>query len=338
MNRTIWLVLIFIFLGGATYFFSQKKEKTAKSTVLGWDRQFKVENEEDIHKIFIATRTGEAPATLVRNGDHWTYNGKYRARPSVIDNIMEVLTTIRMHSIPPSAALDNIVDELGGQGIKIEVYDKNDKQLKVYYLGGVTADGRATYAIMEGSDQPFVVEIPRMEGSLRTRFELRNDQWRDRAVFRENYADIQSVSVEYPKQRNKSFKLTRTENGYDVKPFFDITVPINKPVSRGEVEAFLMGFEEIIAESFVNSYQKKDSVANTIPFVVFNLKRTDGSERQATLFLRDNISQTGIVRCEVAERYWAAVSEGDQKDFMLVQQRVFAKILWGYPFFFDSAG
>jgi hypothetical protein len=337
MKKTFLLLLIFVLLGGAAYLFTQQKEKTSKSTVLGWDRKFKVENENDIHKIFIVKRTGAEPTTLVRNGEYWTYNEKYRVRPSVMDNVLEVLTNIRMHSIPPNSAVDNIVDELGAQGIKIEVYDQNNTQLKVFYLGGVTTDGRATYAIMEGSEQPFVIEIPRMEGSLRTRFDLEKDQWRDRAVFRTKIADIQSVSVEYPKQRNKSFVLSRTDNGYNIKPFYNITTPINKPLSIGEVEAFLMGFDAVIAENFVNNVKKQDSIANTIPFVVYKIKRTDGTERQATLFLRDNVSQTGIVRSEVAERYWAAVSERDQRDFMLVQQRVFSKILWAYEFFFEGA-
>lgn len=340
MKRTLGLLVVFILLGASVFYFTQKEE-ASKSTVLGWDRHFKVENPEDIQKIFIAKRTGTTPATLERNGDHWIYNKKYRARPTAVENVLEVLTTVKMHSIPPNAAIENIVKEMSSQGIKIEVYGKSSKPLKVWYMGGVTIDERATYAIMEGSEQPFVVEIPIMEGSLRPRFDMEEDGWRDRAVFRDKIADIQSVSVEYPKQRNKSFKLNVTESGYDVKPFYDITVPINRPVSRGDVEAFLMGFEEIIAESFVNYMKegKKDSISNTVPFVVYKLKRKDGTEKQATLFIRDNMSQTGVHRSEIAERYWAAISNSEQKsqDFMLVQQRVFEKILWAYEFLLEPS-
>ncbi|RMG79172.1 MAG: DUF4340 domain-containing protein, partial [Bacteroidetes bacterium] len=263
MKRTLILLLLFLVLGGAALLFMQKKEKTAHSTLLGEDRHFEIKNPDDIQKIFIAQRTGIPPVTLERAGDHWVVNKKYRARESAVNNVLEVLTTVRMESIPSRAALDNIVKELSAQGIKVEVYGKNDTPLKVFYVGGVSPDERATYFIMEGSAQPYAVEIPSMEGSLRPRFELAGDEWRDRAVFREKPENIQSLSVEYPKQRSKSFVVERKGNAWDVRPFYDITPRINAPVLQNEVEAWLLGFDALIAENFVNDYEKKDSVANT---------------------------------------------------------------------------
>ncbi len=333
MKKTILLLLIFVLLGGAAYLFSQKKEKTQRSTVLGWDRNFKIEKEEDIHKVFIAKRTGET-TTLTRNGDHWLYNNISPVRPGAINSILEVLTSLRMQYQPPSSAIDNAVKELAAYGIKVEAYNKKGEKLKAFYIGGPTIDGRGTYAILEGSEQPYVVEIPTMEGNIRIRFEMEGDQWRDRAVFREQISDIQSISVEYPKQRNRSFKINKSGNNYSITPFYDITPAINKPVLKGEVEAYLAGFEEIIGEAFVNETPNQDSITNTIPFVIFRMKTTDGTEKQVTLFNRDNTSNTGEIVSDVAERYWAAVSRDNQRDFMLVQQRVFKRILWAYEFFY----
>ncbi|MCB9291127.1 MAG: hypothetical protein H6560_27730 [Lewinellaceae bacterium] len=62
--------------------------------------------------------------------------------------------------------------------------------------------------------------------------------------------NIQSVSIEYPKQRNQSFILEDTPDGYEVRPFYDITPRIRRPFRKGSAEAFLVNFESVGAEAF----------------------------------------------------------------------------------------
>lgn len=87
MNRTLFLVALFLVLGGAVWYALSNKKKQA-GTHVSWDMDFAVKNTEEIGKIFIADRKG-GTATLERKGKQWLYNGKYPARPSAIESLLE---------------------------------------------------------------------------------------------------------------------------------------------------------------------------------------------------------------------------------------------------------
>ncbi len=333
MKKNYWLVAIFVLLGGATAWYYLSGKKDAKST-LGWDRIFKVE-EANIQKIFIAKRTGET-TTLEREGDHWMVNKQSRSSKNAMENVLEAITQMELQSVPPAGATNAVVKELATRGIKVEVYGKNDKKLKAYYIGGVTADARGTYALQDGSEQPMVVQIPQMSGQIRTRFDLTGDDWRDRNVFLYKPEEIEAVSIEYPQQRNKSFKLKRSGNNWDIQPFYDNVPPIGRSVSTGRVEGFLVGFDGLMAEAFENQFVQKDSVRQQIPFAVVSVTEKNGKERKAAFyptFRKDK--NTGEQRSVVVERYFTDTNSGD---WMLTQHRVFEKIFWPYDAFFMEAG
>ncbi|MBI5914581.1 MAG: DUF4340 domain-containing protein [Bacteroidetes bacterium] len=332
MKKNYWLIAIFLLLGGATawYFLGGKKDG---ASTLGWDRSFKVE-EADIQKIFIAKRTGET-TTIEREGQDWKVNGQ-KASKNAVGNLLEAVTNMQLKFVPPGTGTGPIVKELGARGIKVEIYAKNGDKLKAYYIGGVTSDARGTYAIQENSEQPMVVEIPQMEGQIRTRFDMTGDDWRDRHVFSHKPEDIESVSIEYPQQRNKSFRLWRSGGSWQIEPFYDNVPATDRPLSKGKVEGFLVGFESLMAESFENQYAKKDSIRQVIPFSIISVTDTKGQQKKAVFHPTYNFdAQTGERRSDVVERYFADVSTGD---WMLVQHRVFEKIFWAYDAFFGVQG
>ncbi|HHM21489.1 MAG TPA: DUF4340 domain-containing protein [Bacteroidetes bacterium] len=335
MKKNYWLLLIFLFLGAATAWYMWSAKSQPHKSTLGWDRKFAVDDINQVHKIFIAKRTGET-TTLTRKGDHWLVNGRYKASPNAVENVLEVLEHVTLKFVPPRPAIDHIVKEIAARGIKVEVYGKDDHPIETFYIGGVTPDARATYFIHEGSEQPMAVELPLMEGQVRTRFDFTGDFWRDRTIFDYQPDELQAVSIEYPKQRNSSFRLTRKGKGFEVKPFYENVPPIARPVENGTVEAFFVNFKKRIAESFDSEYAFKDSVKATIPFAIVSVTDTDGQEKQVTFYpyyKRD--AQTGVRYTGVVERYFLDV---DGKDWLLAQHRVFQKIFWPYQSFFEPAG
>jgi len=334
MKRLSILLGLFLLLGGFTLWYLNSG-KTEKSTVLGWDRQFKVEDASQIHKIFIAKRTGET-TTLERRGDGWVYDGKYPVRPDAIENLLEAITTVRIKYLPPKAAYEHIISDLATRGIKVEIYDRNGRNLKTYYVGGTTPDERGTYMIMEGAEQPYVVELPLLEGQFRVRYELTGDAWRDRTIFAEKPEAIAEVAIEYPKQRNKSFRLRRNGKNFEVEPFYPSTPRLELPYQPGSGEAFLRGFRQIIGEGYENDYAKQDSVLQTVPFANIYLKTIDGHEKQVSVYPFPSLDAWGNLKSNVIERMYADVRRDTLRDFMLVQYRVFEKIFWGYDHFFKK--
>ena len=332
-KSTLILFLLLILAGGSAWYFTQSKEQE-KLHALGWDRQFKVEDTDEIHKIFIAKRTG-VTTTLERKGDQWIYNGKYLARQTAVNSLMDVFKGIRMQSVPTANAVNGMVDDLATRGIKVELFDKNDKKIKAYYVGGSTPNERGTYVIMEGAEQPYVAELSMMEGAFRVRFDMEGDDWRDKTVFDEKVDNIDFVSIEYPKQKSKSFKMERQGETFSIVPFYDITPPINKPVQPANVEAFLIGFERQIAESYENTNPKRQELEQTIPFAIITLRNKKGVEHSATLYPTGSFSAGGSLKTGDIERYLATVKRGDAEDFMMVQHRNYQRILWGYDGFFN---
>lgn len=341
MRNTIILLVLFLLLGGGTYWYlNQNKEKTPTSMV-GQDRLFRVKDIENVTKIFIADRTGTTTTLTRKNEEDWLYDGKYPARPGAIRNLLDAVQKIEMKFKPADAAVKGMVADLATNGLKVEVYKGEDTPAKTYYIGGSTSDERGTYAIMEGSNQPYVVNIPSWEGNIRFRYSLKGDEWRDRAVFSEDVDDIQAVSIEYPLQKNKSFKLERTgRNAFNVDPYYDLTPRINQEVSTGKVEAFLTGFENIGAEGFKNHIPIRDSIRQLQPFATISLTNTSGETRSARFFPilqdynnYDEESGTKFNIKKIVERYHVDISNGD---FVMVQNLVFKKLFWSYDSFFDG--
>lgn len=329
-NTLLPLGLLFLLLGAASTWYWMQEKKGAGSP-LAEERSFAVE-ESRIGKIALVWRDGEI-VRLTRNGSEWQYNGRWKARPTAMANLLDAITRITIAYKPAQAAVPQMVKNLATEGIKVEIYDPSGKLLKVYYVGGATPDERGTFVIREGYDQPYVAELPGWEGNLRFRYNLRGEDWRDRSVFAEDPDAIRWVSIEYPRQRNMSFRLEKKQGSFEVTPFYPNTPRSTRPMRPGAAEAFLVGFEQLGAEAFENDYPYQDSIRQMLPFAEIAMGYAQGGEKKVRFYpLSNPADSTGIPANGETERFFAATDRGD---FLLVQNRVFRKVFWGYPFFFE---
>ena len=333
MNNTLRILLLFLIIAGFTYWYTSTTNP--KTTIDRTDRDFAVPNIASVHKIFIADRNGQS-ATLDKKEDHWLYNNKWRTNPNAIQNLLNTIEKVQLKYIPARAAIPNIVRDIAANNIKVELYDQTGSNIKTYYIGGVTNDELGTYMIMEGSNNPYVTYLPGFEGSLRIRYLLKELEWRDKTIFQESMEDIQSVSIEYPKQKNQSFSLQRVDNDFDVQPLFGTTAKKGSTPKKGQVEKFLRGFDRLIAEAFENKNTKRDSITQQLPFCVLQLETTTGQTKELRLhpILKYDTEGNLLLRKDgrlLVERYYANVNNAD---LMLIQDRVFGKVLWAYELFF----
>ena len=341
MNRTTLLLLVFMLLGGFSFFLM--KNQDGNSTVSNNpEGDFKVENADDIYKIFIAERNGKK-TTLERKGKDWIYDGLFKTRPNVMERLLETVTQVEMYYTTPRAAEKNMLNNLATNGIKVEIYGKENNLMKAYYVGASTADGYGTFMIMEGAKEPFITHVPNFKGMLRGRFsKMREDDWRDRTIFGEEVDNIESVEVEYPRQKNKSFKLIRGDNGFEVTPFNPASPKINRPVSQAKIEKYLLGFRSLMAEDFETNFPKRDSITALLPFAKIALKNKKGEGMAANFhpLIRRNdagdiltkVNSEGL-STETTVRYYVNCSD---ESFRLAQHRVFSPIFRGYDFFFEK--
>lgn len=333
MKRTLLLIALFILLGSAAFYaIWQKKNQTGSH--VSWDMDFAVKNTGDITRIFLADRGGRR-VVLERKDDYWLYNGKYKARQTAVQTLLETIENVNVLYIPPKASEASMIKSLAAEGITVEIYGKENELLKRYYVGGVTNDERGTYMIMEGAEQPYVTHVPSFIGQLRARYLLKEDDWRDRIIFSEKPEDIQSITVEYPQSKSESFRLEKVDKAtYEVRPYFS-TTPVSKvPQRKGLAEAYLLQFENLGAEGFETNNPLRDSVTTLVPFAIVNLIRSDSSS-QKVRFWPVSVEQNEMTGLPFVIRYFTDINDGE--DFMVTQDHVFGKIFRGYHFFFNQA-
>lgn len=336
MNRIYVLLFILLLLGGVAYYFSAENDN---ATIDANESEFAVEDEASIHKIFLADKRGRT-ATLIRSGrTTWDYVNKegaaFPARTNAMTNLLKAVTKVSVRYKVSESNMDLAIKNLSTDGIKVEVYDKSNNRLKTYYVGGPTNDQQGTYMIMDNVDNPYVTHLGTWEGVLTPRYMLEEEDWRDRSVFRFKEKDIQSVAIEYPRQKNNSFKLTRSGNDFEVTPFYPSTAAINKPVVQAKVKAYLYNYEKMMAEAFENNNPNKAEIVQRLPFCTITVELTDGTVKKANLIpvieeVEDR--KTGEVVRPKIERFFALINDGE--DLMLVQNLVFYKLFLGYDHFF----
>lgn len=344
MKRTLILLFLFVLLGAGAYYLIQNQDK---SSTTSWNENgdFAIENIDDIYKIFIADRQNYK-VLLERKNGYWTYNKKFKAKKTQIDDLLNTIRGVRMKYTTPRGAEKQMRKNLATSGVKVEIYDKNDNQMKVYYVGGATANSLGTYYIMEGATEPYVMHIPTFQGMLKGKFLKQEDDWKDLMMFGDQVEDIKSVTVDYPKQKSKSFKIDRNdEGGYSVKPFYDVTPEINKPVINAAVEKYLIGYSVIMAEAFENKNPNRDSVNALLPFVTLSVTDLKGETKTARLFPIPQVDQygnpilstgVGMNGSQTIYRYFADYTDEYGASFRLVQHRNFERLFWSYDYFFPQ--
>nr|MBS0038561.1 DUF4340 domain-containing protein [Saprospiraceae bacterium] len=337
MTRTLlYLVILIVLLGAAGFFVYQQSDAGKPDTS---DRNFAVKNLDEVGKVFIAGRDGESLA-LVRKGDQWIINDKFPANPNTMEMILRALKDVEIKYVPTKASYSHIIQTLAGRGLKVEVYDRRDNLMKSYYIGGVPQDERGNFYIMEGAEQPYVVHIPYFTGTLRTRFELTEDQLRAKEIFSEKASEIESISVQYPAQQHESFTIHRKNNSFELSPFSESMPAITRPMHPGLLESYIRNYQKIGVESFLNDLPQRDSIVAARPFVTITMERTDGTVKSYDFHQRYPYPIIGPYGAREADaedyllRFY--VSDNNTGDFMTTQYRVLNKIFWGYSWFFRS--
>jgi hypothetical protein len=306
------------------------------SNLEGYDFHFAVKDTADIGKIFLADRTGKTVTLTRQNQVHWLVGGKYEVQTDMINRLLETINQVDLKMRLPRQAVAEVVKDMATEGIKVEIYAKNGKNIRTYYVGGTTSDDRGTFMMMENSNEPYVTHIAGFQGMLRPRFQMEEQDWRDRFAFKLKPEDIKMVTIEYPTQKAKSFKLLREGSGFKAEPFYDIVPRINRPVVAGLVDAYLQGFSKLGIEGYEKGNPAADSLRNTPVFAKISVTTLNNVTKTLNLhpFIahnKDGQIKTGTDGQVYIEHYFVDTNDGE---FMAVQHFVFEKIFWAYEAFF----
>ena len=310
---------------------------------------FMVRDTASVTKVYLADRKNQE-SLLERQDQGWTLNGTYKAHPKQVQYLLTTLYKIRNKMPVSKASHDNIVKQLATQSTKVEVYqmvprvnlfDKvkmfyHEDRTKVFYVGDATMDNSGTFMLQEGAEKAYIVYIPSFRGFITTRFTANTDDWRDHTIFHETMSDIQSVSIDFNEDPEGGFRvdnvgkhqyrLTRLNDGQEL------------PYDTLKVVNLLSSFNDLSFEALLNNtlpQERIDSITGS-PFVhhvILTCK--DGSTQDMKTFRKlvlNGVTDMGGELGDVdRDRMYALINDG--KDFVLIQNYVFDKVLHDARYF-----
>lgn len=343
MKKYLPYLLVILALAVAAVWFIQHP---SKETVNKREGDFAVKDAKEIAKIVIAD-TENNKIELTNSNGLWMANGKYAAREDMVESVMDAVTRMASLCPVPVAAHDNVIREMMAHHVRVEIFDKANKLMKSYWVGGPTVDGQNTYMLLEEDGQPVsrphMIYIPGFKGYVTHRFSTDLEQWRTRVVFNYKPEEIKSLRVEYPADEKNSFTLTKLANDSVVVAPLDEKFRINELYQQKYIYQYLSFYSSIYLEAFVNEYPSRDSVMKTTPYCIFTITEMDSSVNEVKLFYmpinKRSKTQFDVNGRELSydvDHYYAAVHEG--KDFAVVQYFLFGKLLRNYKDFFFKPG
>ncbi len=338
MKKTILLALLLLALGAGAWYMKKtdKKNQMPVSTSL-----YAIDDISRVYKIGLIHPDGKK-VKLERTKDGWLYNGR-KGNTSVINTLLNTVKKQRVLYATPASLKPTMLKSLATNKIKVELYDKDDQLLQLFYVGAPGNDGNSTYFIKENSNEPHLVGVPGFVGTIGSNYNRPDQDWVNKIVVKQNPNNITEVSLEYPNMKSRSFKLTRKGEKFDIKPFYGFTPKSSKSPKLGAGKTFLGFFEKIGAEGYEPNIKLRDSLNNLVPFATLKYKENNLTEHilkfypyipegvQGIEYLlaadRDNNSPIGVNRYFVID---------ENNDCYLTQHRVIGKLLWKYVDFFEK--
>lgn len=346
MKRIGLLAIILIILLGLAYWLWQGREEYKDSFAEVEHTQFAVENAREVlHKIFLADKQGNQALFEKQSDGSWTYTNQatgkvFRPSPNAFNNLMETVEKVRARNRVPAASVNSVLKGIGSIGIKVELYNKQDKKMRTYYIGGPADAGQATFAVMEGSEVPYMVYLPKFSGSIDTRYTCREEALRDKAMLRLNPKKIAWLEMEYysPEQRPYSFHIDcNGGEDYKLRPLYQM--PNGEDVAQGQlkkeyISAYLEEMEFMGAERLIYDAPLRDSIVKTVPFAQLRYEFENGKKEQLSIYPVINPSyDRGDGRPGLRERIIRYFVDRDEDHFYLAQNLVLQKLLRPYDFF-----
>ncbi len=331
MKKTLIYLLLLVIVAAATWFLVFRKD--SGSTMKMGETNFTIKDTAEVGKIFMVDMNGQQ-ALLERKDGHWMVNNKYVARPGSVDILLATLKGQEAQYVVPVGSRANVLKQLSVSGVKVEVYNRNNKKLTSFYVGTSTQDYLGTYMLVDGYKIPYVVQILGFHGYLTPRYFTSENEWRNRLLF--NYAanNIQKIEINYTENPDNSFILEAGEH-----PQVTGTTQMSIPVNEARVKSYLTLFESIPAEGFENEFAYKDSVLQKgLKYCTLTIESKDGKEPfvmdiyYRPIDKRSKNTGSGENTPWDGDRYFGLVH--NTNDFVNIQKLTFSRILRSFGEFY----
>lgn len=257
MGKTLTYLAVLAVLGfGVYYFLFRSNEGLYREK----DANFTVRDTAAIGKIFLVDNDGTSVLLERQASGRWLVNKKYDVIPVQSLNILTCLHMQTALNPVPRQDNDRVIRLMSSLATKVEVYDKKGNKLRVFYVVGQGPNFHGSYMMLEGAEQPYLVEVPGFGGYLSPRFSTDVNDWRSRLVFDLPADSLRSVKVDYHAEPLSSYEVVRSaDKKVEVKvdeQLHSVLTDLNVPKTM----AYLDFFKNINCEGYLNGAIDVDSL------------------------------------------------------------------------------
>lgn len=315
-NLLIGLFVLVIL--GTIAFFTWRTNQT--STINRSDYDYAVKDTASIDKIFVAFKTNQS-LLFTRNEDHssWTINHKYKVAPDMMDMLLRTLHDVELKRPVSKSERNHVINELSAEGIKIEIYRKNEL-FKTLFLGNGTDGDLGTNIWLKGAENPGVAQIRGFDGYLTARFNIEEINWRNRDIINCTPRTLQQLQITYTKNaaENVNIIFLPEKNEFAVENIgaYD-TVALYQA---------LKNYERIAVYQYLTNVttQEKDSLLATTPICTLQLTHLDAQKSISLKVYPYPNSSNGILWIE-KEQIFASITEKMLKRLLITASQLKVK-------------
>lgn len=348
-NRSIPYLLTIVLVAAAVFLVFNNRKGTLKRS----ESEFAVSDTASITKLFFADKKNNMVKLEKTGPGAWRLNDRYVASTDEVNAMLRTLVALDIKSPVAKAARNTVIRMLAAKSVKTEVYQTvyridlfdwlrlfpHEKRTKTFYVGDATQNNLGTFMLMEGSNDPFVVNIPGFRGFVATRFSTKELDWRSHGIFNSRLPDIKSISIQYFDRPEYSFKVVNNDN----RNFALVTYPGLQAVSSFDtlkVIEYLASYRLINFEGIVNNLEKNqlDSITSSVPAYVITLEKKSGEKQVMKAWRRKAAPGETDLEGNPTEwdrdRMFARIEGTD--DLLLIQYFVFDPLLKPLQWFTET--
>ncbi|MFI5171788.1 MAG: DUF4340 domain-containing protein [Chitinophagales bacterium] len=332
MKKTLIYSIVLIALGLIAYFTIIKNNLSSYSKK---DTAFAVKDTTEIGKIVLSTLKGDT-IILEHKNNSWVLNENGTPRPDAISNLLRTLNQLEV-KVPVANSMHNtVVKSISGRRTRVEVYDLEGQKTKGFYIGENSDPLDGTFMLMEGSDHPFVVNIPGFDGYIATVFFTDENEWRSKQIFSYSPDAIDQIDVTYTALKDSSFSIVRkADKSFELVSGKPHATPANPEI----INFYLKQFKILNAEYYINEPEKRDSILQHPPACEITVTGNDKQTRTLKIYFRpvtyrskaQFTSEDEPIEFDL-DKYYGIFNE--DKDLSIIQNFVFGKLLVGPEYFY----
>lgn len=341
MNR---LVILFLFLAAGAFGLYVLLFKVGGRELPAGSDAFAIFDTAGIQKIEMVDKSNREAVLERRTDWGWSINGKYKARLADVKNLLETMHLIRVVRRIPQKHHDPVVANLASNHTRVRIWNAGGK-MREYYVGYEAPNNEGNYMWKEGLDEVYIVNMPGFVGHLTSRYFTEEDKWRDSEIFSYGLEEISKVRVTYHKHPTillpavSSFAVhVIARDSFSVTDSNGVAADA---IDKRQVVHYLGGFGQVNYEALANDLSVKDSVLATPNFCTMSVTDKAGKTKRIRIWFKPVSKRTKLQYDPQGnplpydrERFYALVNDG--RDFVIIQEFVFGKLLASYEWFLVS--